>query len=111
MLGRDANDPIELDRVQQVTSPREDLAKHPWDVLCWVHYYMLKEEIMWKAWHHGPLDFDSSTVHLFPDLSNNTLHMRRVVRPLLDVICQVVATHGVSPLVSRWDRENNPFLF
>lgn len=92
-LGREATSPIELDRVHRVGGPGGARDGRPRDVLCRVHYYTLKEEIMRKAWNLGPVDFFGAPIHLYPDLSRNTLYMRRVVRPLLDLIRQAGATY------------------
>lgn len=48
---------------------------------------------MHKAWHQGLVEFDNSTIHLFPDLSQNNLYMRCVVCHLLDLIRQAGATY------------------
>lgn len=107
VLGREVTSPIELDRVHRVGGMGGDRSDRPRDVLCRVHYYTLKEEIMRKAWRLGPVEFDGSTVHLYPDLSRNTLYMRRAVRPLLDLIRQAGASytwgHPFSIKVTRDD--------
>lgn len=87
VLGREASFPIELDRVHRVGGIKRDRNDCLRDVLCRVHYYTLKE-LMHKAWHLGPVDFDSSAIHLYPDLSRNTLYMRPIFCPLLDLIHQ-----------------------
>lgn len=64
---------------------------------------------MSKAWRLGPVDFDGSSIHLYPDLSLNTLYMPRVVRPLLDLIRQAEASftwgHPFSIKVTLDDRK------
>lgn len=62
---------------------------------------------MRKAWNMGSVDFFGASIHLYPDLSRNTLYMRRVVRPLLDLIRQAGASytwgHPFSIKVTRGD--------
>lgn len=83
----------------------------PRDVLCRVNYYTLKEEIMRKAWCLGPVEFDGSSIQLYPDLSCNTLYRRRVVRPLLDFIRQVKATYTWGhPFGVKVIRNGNKFV-
>lgn len=64
---------------------------------------------MSKVWRLGAVDFDSSSIHLYPDLSGHTMYMRWVVGPLLDLICQVDATytwgHPFSIKVTRGDHK------
>ncbi|XP_018415491.1 PREDICTED: TATA box-binding protein-associated factor RNA polymerase I subunit B [Nanorana parkeri] len=52
-----------------------------------------REEIIRQAWRQGPSDFDGATVRIMPDLSRHTLRMRRLVRPLLDLIRSASATY------------------
>nr|AWH61093.1 L1 transposable element [Pyxicephalus adspersus] len=86
ILDRPLDTPIEIDRVHRVRSVRDRSSNLPNDVLCRVHYYTVKEEIMRKAWRLGPVDFDGASVQLLPDVPAQTLHMRRVLCPLLELI-------------------------
>lgn len=66
---------------------------------------------MFKAYRLGPLDFDGSTIHLFPDLSKHSLYMCLVVRPLLNVICQAGATYTWGhPFSIQVKREGHSFI-
>lgn len=50
VVKRSSDEPIELDMVHKVAGPRNPSATHPRDVLCRVHYYRIKEDILQKAW-------------------------------------------------------------
>lgn len=92
-LGRPPDAVLELDRAHRSLGPRPPDQQKPRDVICRVHKYLLKEEIMRLAWRKGPLDFDGATIQLLPDVSRHTLWMRRLLRPLLDVIRNAGATY------------------
>lgn len=92
-LGRDPAAELLLDRVHRVAGPISSTQERPRDVLCRVHYYHLKEEILRKAWARGPIDFDGANIKIFPDVSRRTLAMRRIVRPLLDKIRECGASY------------------
>lgn len=76
-LGRDPAAELLLDRVHRTTGPVPTSQDRPCDVLCRVHYYHLKEEILQKAWARGPIDFDGASIKIFPDVSRRTLAMEK----------------------------------
>lgn len=81
------------------------------DVLCRVHYYKVKDLILRKAWHRGPIDYDGASIQLLPDLSRATLGMRRAVRPLLAAIRESGATYTWGfPFHVQVKKENRQFI-
>lgn len=83
-LDRPPDSEIIIDRVHRTLGPRSDTSDRPRDVLCCLHSFSLKEDILQQAWRVGVLEFDGAAVHLLPDVSRKTLLMRRSLKPLLD---------------------------
>lgn len=76
---------IELDRVHRALGPRSSDPNRPRDVVCRIHKYALKEQIIRKAWEYGEIDFDGAAIKILPDLSQATLQRRVRLRVLLDL--------------------------
>ncbi|XP_056403194.1 transmembrane protein 260 isoform X4 [Hyla sarda] len=83
LLGRPPDTHIELDRVHRALRAPSTDPTRPRDVICRVHEYALKEQIMTKVRQRGDVDFDGATLQLYPDLSRRTLRQRAILRPLL----------------------------
>lgn len=77
---------IELDRAHRALGPRPQEGDKPRDIICRVHHYKQKETIMRLARSSCPLQFESSSVSLMPDLARRTLFLRRALKPLLEVL-------------------------
>lgn len=92
-LGNPPDTHIELDRVHR--SPVGFIPEQgsPRDVLCRVHFYKIKEDIMRAVWQKGVLEFAGQEVQVFPDLCRLTKIRRRLMRPLLDEIRAKGATY------------------
>lgn len=60
--------------------------------MCGIHYYAKKEQILQAAWRKGSLTFDVALIQLYPGLLKRMLHMRCLMRPLLDKIRESNAT-------------------
>ncbi|KAM9315500.1 uncharacterized protein PAF06_006460 [Gastrophryne carolinensis] len=54
VLDRDLSTPIELDRAQRALGPRSTDPAFPTDIVCRVHLFTLKEEVLRKAWKRAP---------------------------------------------------------
>ncbi|KAM5171847.1 olfactory receptor 1E16-like [Mantella aurantiaca] len=89
VLGTPPANPITLDRAHRAIGPRSSDPARPRDVICRVHLFKQKEEIVKKAWSHGPVNFDGNQIQILPDLSRATLYRRALLRPLLDKIRQL----------------------
>lgn len=81
LLGVPASTHIEMDRAHRALKPKDQASK-PRDVICRVHLFALKEDIMRKA-RLIKLIVDGAPIQLFPDLSWITLQKRRLLQPLL----------------------------
>lgn len=86
ILGRGPEEKIELDRAHRALRPQSTDPSRPRDVICRIHLYSLKEEIMRKARTSGELTINGSKIDLFPDLSRRTLRLRASLRPLLNAL-------------------------
>lgn len=88
-LGKTTDTQIELDRVHR--SPAGPMLESgpPREVLCRVHFFGVKEEIMRAAWQKGVLEHAGQGVQVFPDLSWQTKRRRRLLRPLLGKRCNL----------------------
>lgn len=101
VLGKPPTADLELDRVHRIPGPRPPPSAQrsspeldfPRDVLCRVHFFTIKEDILRLAWEKGPIDFDGAPIRIFPDISRQTRTMRGLMRPLLEVIREADATY------------------
>lgn len=110
LLDRNPTDSLELDRVHRVQSYRAVTSTTPRDVLCHVHFYTMKEAILSAAWQRGSVEFDGVMIQVMLDLSRHTLRMRRLMRPLLDLLRSVGATyHWGHPFHIIVQQGNNSF--
>lgn len=85
-LDRAPNEFIELDRVHRVFRRRNVDNTRPRDVLCRIHFFVIKERVIRKAWDKGPMKLEESEVLVLQDLAGKTLAMRRALKPILDVL-------------------------
>lgn len=92
-LGKSSETHIELDRVHRSPVGLTAEKGPPRDVLCRVHFFGVKEDIMRAAWQKGALEYAGQKVQVFPDLSWQTKRRRRLLRPLLDQIRVKGATY------------------
>ncbi|KAM9305492.1 uncharacterized protein PAF06_014052 [Gastrophryne carolinensis] len=86
LLGNTLTAIIKLDRIHRAAGRPPGAPDAPRDILCRVHHYRVKEEILRKAWEAGQIVHDSSPLTVLPDLARSTLWMRRQLKPLLQKI-------------------------
>ncbi|XP_056391872.1 uncharacterized protein LOC130284929 [Hyla sarda] len=77
---------IELDRAHRALRPPSQDDQHPRDVICRVHYYALKEDILRAARARRRIYYKDIQVQLFPDLSRHTLAQRATLKPVLEAL-------------------------
>ena len=82
LLQRPKDDPIELDRVHRTSGPQTQDPSFIRDTLCRIHFYKIKESIMRAASSQDTILFNNTPVMLLPDLSRQTLMMRKALKPL-----------------------------
>lgn len=87
--GIDLPDHIVLDRIHRALGPKPADPLRPRDVICRVHHYVHKEQILRKAWEAGDPELDGVTVKILPDLSRATLQWPAILKPLLDLARQI----------------------
>ncbi|XP_075715534.1 uncharacterized protein LOC142750416 [Rhinoderma darwinii] len=91
LLGREPESALEIDRAHRTLGPRNADPDRPRDILCRIHYFTLKEEILRKARDKGDILWEGTKLQLLSDLSKMTLDKRRNLHPLLDVLRE----HGI----------------
>lgn len=84
---------IELDRVHMVPTARNPDQSTPRDVLCRVHFFRIREDIIRAAWQKGPLDFEEVEIQVYPNLCRQTKNRRHLLKPLLDHLRSRGATY------------------
>lgn len=82
-------EPLELNQVHRVLSPKSTDPNRPRDVICRLHRYTHKKMILMKAWTMRTTDFDSDAIKILPVLSKATLQRRALLWPLLDQLQQL----------------------
>ncbi|XP_073462226.1 uncharacterized protein [Aquarana catesbeiana] len=85
ILGAQAPNVIEIDRVHRVPL-QNTKTDTPRDVICKIHKYTVKENIMKTARNTPIITFEGSNIALYPDISKRTLFKRGSVRPLLEIL-------------------------
>lgn len=93
VLGGDPTRSIELDRVHRSLGPVPEDPARSRDIICRIHLYTIKEELLRKAWDNSPLEWEGHRIQILPDVSRRTLNMRRVLKPLLTRIKEVGASY------------------
>lgn len=58
----------------------------PRDVICHLHCYGIKKQIIKAAQLSDPVDFDGARI--YPDFSRATLQRRAMLKPLLEALCR-----------------------
>lgn len=84
---------IAIDRVHRTLGPRKDSEDRPRDVLCCIHSYSIKEDILQRAWSRDPIEFDGAQIFLLPDVSQRTLQMHCCMKPLLEKFGKLGTTY------------------
>lgn len=77
---------VELDRVHRALGPRSNNPERPRYVVCHLHLYPQKEQILRSAWEASEIEFDGAPIKILLDLSRATLQRRARLRPVLDLI-------------------------
>lgn len=91
--GTDLPEHVEIDRIHCALGPKPTDPLRPRDVICRIHHYIQKEQILRKAWAAEDPEIDGATVKILPDLSRATLQRRAILKPLLDLARRKGATY------------------
>lgn len=111
ILGKPPTDHIELDRVHRVPAVSDPLSDRIRDVLCRVHFFTIKDEIVRAAWRQGAIDYEGAKIIIFPDLCRSTLARRGQLKPLLEKIREAGGTYTWGhPLSLHIRLANNSFF-
>lgn len=108
--GIDLPDRIEIDRIHRALGPKPTDPLRPRDVVCRIHHYIHKEQILRKAWEAEDPELDGVTVKILPDLSRATLQRRAIMKPLLDLARRKGATYRWGyPLSATFRKDQRSF--
>uniref|UniRef100_A0A8C5QII1 Transposase n=1 Tax=Leptobrachium leishanense TaxID=445787 RepID=A0A8C5QII1_9ANUR len=86
LLRRPIDTPIHFDRAHRSLKPKGTPNMTPRDVICRLHYYRQKEDILQAARRQDVKDPLGNALQLYPDLSWHTLQARRLLKPLTEVL-------------------------
>uniref|UniRef100_A0A803J9X1 L1 transposable element RRM domain-containing protein n=1 Tax=Xenopus tropicalis TaxID=8364 RepID=A0A803J9X1_XENTR len=86
ILHRDPTSDIKIERAHRVQKPKAAPLNAPRDILCCLHNFTLKEEILSKAKEVNSISYEESTIKLFQDISRTTLTKRKLLKPLTDIL-------------------------
>uniref|UniRef100_A0A8C5MJD9 Uncharacterized protein n=1 Tax=Leptobrachium leishanense TaxID=445787 RepID=A0A8C5MJD9_9ANUR len=86
LLERPPDTPILLDRAHRALRPRGAPSAPPRDIICRIHHFPLKEEIMQAARKKRSITHDGHAIEVYQDLSRFTLQARRHLKPITDVL-------------------------
>uniref|UniRef100_A0A8C5W7Z5 L1 transposable element RRM domain-containing protein n=1 Tax=Leptobrachium leishanense TaxID=445787 RepID=A0A8C5W7Z5_9ANUR len=84
LLQRPPDTPIQLDRAHRALRGRGAPTATPRDVICRVHLFSLKEEVMKAARNSSEVVFNDHTLEIYQDISRATLMARRELKPVTD---------------------------
>lgn len=84
---------LELDQVHRALGPRSSDLNNPCEIICHLHRYVYKEDIVRKAWRMETIDFNGANIKILLDLSKPTLQHQGLLRPLLDRLWQLGHTY------------------
>lgn len=95
LLGRPPDASVLMERIHRALRPRGRDNDPPWDVICCIADFQLKEDVLRNARLRQHITFQGADIKLYQDLSNITLQRRRELRPLLEELRS-------RAIVNRW---------
>uniref|UniRef100_A0A8C5M280 L1 transposable element RRM domain-containing protein n=1 Tax=Leptobrachium leishanense TaxID=445787 RepID=A0A8C5M280_9ANUR len=82
LLHRPEDAKIKFDRAHRALKPRGATTDQPRDIICRLHDFVVKEEILRAARKTATIKVDGCSVALYQDVSWITLQARRLLRPI-----------------------------
>uniref|UniRef100_A0A803J6A6 L1 transposable element RRM domain-containing protein n=1 Tax=Xenopus tropicalis TaxID=8364 RepID=A0A803J6A6_XENTR len=86
ILKKEPDSEIKIERAHRVQKPKAAPLNAPRDILCCLHNFALKEQILLKARDISNLTYEDNTIKLFQDISKTTLTKRKLLKPLTDTL-------------------------
>lgn len=74
------NLPIEVDQAHRSLAPAKDSKARA--IIARIHYYQVKELVLWLAREKAPLQHDGCPVYIFPDLTSATVKKRQAFQTI-----------------------------
>lgn len=101
---------LEIDSVHRALGPILTDSSRSWDVVCRLHHYRQKDDILRRAWKHGDVELDEVQIRILPDLFRATLQRRALLRPILVLAKQRGCTYRWGyPLAVTFRRDMTSF--
>lgn len=86
LLERPPDFPLPLERCHRALRPQGRPTDSPRDAVCFIVDFKMKEELMCRARDRETVQHGEAAVQLYQDMSPITLHQRKALRSLLDVL-------------------------
>lgn len=86
LLDRPKDAEMEIDRAHRSLGPKSNDPKRPRDIICRVHYYRIKDQIIQAARSQDSIIFNESPIMILQDLSQHTLSLRKALKPLTEIL-------------------------
>lgn len=86
LLDRETTDPLKLDRAHGIARYPRNISENPRDVIIKFHYEEEKDKILGKLRQRPGLSFEGVELHVYSDLSAETLARRRRLKPLTGLL-------------------------
>lgn len=84
VLSPDPPATMEFDWVHRALGPKPQDPDRPRDVICRLHRYSQKDQVLRAAWSRDQIEFDGAPISIFPDVSRATLQRQAMLKPLLE---------------------------
>ncbi|KAL6489235.1 hypothetical protein MHYP_G00029760 [Metynnis hypsauchen] len=88
------NLPLVVDRAHRSLYPRPAEGARPRPIIARIHLFQVKEKIMQLRRLHGPLQFQSNKVLIFPDYTSSVMERRKQFVEVLRELRNLKITHS-----------------
>lgn len=86
LLNKPKETSLEIDRIHRSLGPLNPNPAYPRDVICCIHFFNVKSDILQAARSQESISFNGTPVMLLTDLSRKTLLMRKALKPVTDTL-------------------------
>lgn len=101
---------VEIDRLHRALGPRSRDTERSMDIVCSIHRYAKKEQILSAAWEAGDTDFEWAPIKILSDLSRAMLQRRACLHLALDLAREQGCTYRWGyPLAVTFRRASSSF--
>lgn len=82
-LGPEYQESLTIERAYRVLGGRGQDFKRQRDIICYLQSNNTKDEILQKSWNLNLIEFGDLHIQVFPDVSENTLRRKAIMKPFL----------------------------